>query len=133
MDITTTEEWQSVAALAVGFNGLVLRDLFADAGRTDAMTLQVGDLVVDMSKHRVTSDVLAALVALAERAGLPERVEAMLRGDRINTTEDRAVLHTALRATEDRVVEVDGENVVTDVHDVLRRMTALTDRVRDGD
>jgi glucose-6-phosphate isomerase len=133
VDITTTEEWQSVAALAVGFNGLVLRDLFADAGRTDAMTLQVGDLVVDMSKHRVTSDVLAALVALAERAGLPERVEAMLRGDRINTTEDRAVLHTALRATEDRVVEVDGENVVTDVHDVLRRMTALTDRVRDGD
>ncbi len=133
MDITTTEEWQSVAALAVGFDGLVLRDLFADAGRTDAMTLQIGDLVVDMSKHRVTSDVLAALVALAERAGLPERVEAMLRGDRINTTEDRAVLHTALRATEDRVVEVDGENVVTDVHDVLRRMTALTDRVRDGD
>ncbi|MDW3220142.1 MAG: glucose-6-phosphate isomerase [Acidimicrobiales bacterium] len=135
MDITTTEEWQAVTALAADFDALELRRLFEDAGRADAMTLTVGDLVVDYSKHRVTGEILDALIALADRAGLTERVEAMLRGERINTTEDRAVLHTALRAPEDRVIEVDGSshNVVSAVHDVLRKMTAFSDRVRDGD
>ena len=134
MDITTTEEWAALTAHATGFDGLDLRRLFADdVERADRMTLTVGDLVVDLSKHRVTAAILDDLVALAERAGLPERIEAMLRGDRINTTEDRAVLHTALRAPIDRVIEVDGENVVPAVHEVLRRMTAFTDRVRDGD
>lgn len=133
MDITTTQEWQAVTAHARGFADLHLRTLFEDDGRAEALTMTVGDLVVDMSKHRVTTEILAALVALAERAGLPERVEAMLRGERINTTEDRAVLHAALRAAVDRVIEVDGHNVVPDVHDVLRKMTAFSDRVRDGD
>ncbi|MEM7141549.1 MAG: glucose-6-phosphate isomerase [Actinomycetota bacterium] len=133
MDITTTEEWRALDALAEDFDGLVLRELFADPDRAASMTMTVGDLVVDLSKHRVSAETLTALVALAERAGLPERIEAMLSGERINTTEDRAVLHTALRAPEDRVIEVDGHNVVPDVHDVLRKMAAFTDRVRDGD
>ena len=134
MDITKSEEWAAVAAHARGFDELDLRRLFADdPTRADTMTFTVGDLIVDMSKHRVTAPILADLVSLAERAGLIDRVESMLRGDRINTTEDRSVLHTALRAPADRVVEVDGHNVVTDVHDVLRKMTAFSDRLRDGD
>jgi len=134
VDITTSEEWSAVADHAARFDDLELRRLFADdPSRADTMTLPVGDLIIDMSKHRVTAAVLSDLVALAERAGLPERIESMLRGDRINTTEDRAVLHTALRAPADRVIEVDGENVVPAVHGVLRKMTAFTDRVRDGD
>jgi glucose-6-phosphate isomerase len=134
VDITMSEEWSAVADHAARFDDLELRRLFADdPSRADTMTLPVGDLIIDMSKHRVTAAVLSDLVALAERAGLPERIASMLRGDRINTTEDRAVLHTALRSPIDRVIEVDGENVVPAVHDVLRKMTAFTDRVRDGD
>jgi len=134
VDITTSEEWSAVSDHAARFDDLELRRLFADdPSRADTMTLPVGDLIIDMSKHRVTAAVLSDLVALAERAGLPERIASMLRGDRINTTEDRAVLHTALRSPIDRVIEVDGENVVPAVHDVLRKMTAFTDRVRDGD
>jgi glucose-6-phosphate isomerase len=134
VDITTTEEWAAVVSHATAFEELGLRRLFAeDPGRAERLTHTVGDLVVDLSKHRITDDVLAALVALAERAGLADRIEAMLRGDRINTTEDRSVLHTALRAPVDRVIEVDGVDVVPAVHDVLRKMTAFSDRVRDGD
>jgi glucose-6-phosphate isomerase len=134
VDITMSEEWSAVADHAARFDDLELRRLFTDdPSRADTMTLPVGDLIIDMSKHRVTAAVLSDLVALAERAGLPERIASMLRGDRINTTEDRAVLHTALRSPIDRVIEVDGENVVPAVHDVLRKMTAFTDRVRDGD
>ena len=133
MDITTTDAWTAVAAHAAGFDGSTLRDLFADdPGRAERMTHELGDLVVDLSKHRVTASVLADLVALAEQAGLGPRIAAMYRGDRINTTEDRAVLHTALRAPDETVIEVDGDNVVTDVHDVLARMAAFTDRVRGG-
>ena len=134
MDITTTEEWAALATHANGFDGLNLRRLFADdPSRAEEMTLPMGDLVVDFSKHRVSTPILADLVALAERAGLAPQIQAMFRGDRINTTEDRAVLHTALRAPIDRVIEIDGTNVVDDVHDVLRKMAAFTDRVRDGD
>ena len=134
MDITTTEEWATLSAHADGFDRLHLREMFADdPGRADAMTMRVGDLLIDVSKHRVTDRILGDLVALAERAGLDERVEAMLRGDRINTTEDRAVLHTALRAPADRVIDVDGENVVLEVHDVIAKMSAFSNRVRGGE
>ena len=134
MDITTTEEWAALATHANGFDGLNLRRLFADdPSRAEEMTLPMGDLVVDFSKHRVSTPILADLVALAERAGLAPQIQAMFRGDRINTTEDRAVLHTALRAPIDRVIEIDGTNIVDDVHDVLDKMAAFTDRVRDGD
>jgi len=134
VDITTTEEWAALATHANGFDGLNLRRLFADdPSRAEEMTLPMGDLVVDFSKHRVSTPILADLVALAERAGLAPQIQAMFRGDRINTTEDRAVLHTALRAPIDRVIEIDGTNIVDDVHDVLDKMAAFTDRVRDGD
>ncbi len=134
MDITTTDAWQALRTHAEHFSDLELRSLFAeDADRVERMTLSVGDLVVDFSKHRVTPDVITDLVALAETTGVAGRTSAMMRGDRINSTEDRAVLHTALRATTSRMIEVDGVDVVPDVHRVLRQMAAFTDRVRDGD
>ncbi|MCY4493037.1 MAG: glucose-6-phosphate isomerase [Acidimicrobiaceae bacterium] len=139
MDISTTSEWGRVSALAESFADLDLRCLFAeDPGRAERLTFRVGDLVVDLSKQRVTGETVEALVALADRAGLSQRVEAMMRGDRINTTEDRAVLHTALRAGQGAVIEVDEgsagrTNVVGQVHDLRGRMADFCARVRDGD
>src|SRR5690606_23647668 len=114
------------AAHAGTVAGAHLRDLFADdPARGEELTLDVGDLHLDYSKNRVTRETLGLLVALAERAGVEERREAMFRGEPINVTEGRAVLHTALRAPRDEVVMVDGRNVVPDVHEVLDRMHAL--------
>ena len=139
MDISTTNEWGTVSALAETFADLDLRRLFAeDPGRAERLTFSVGDLVVDLSKQRVTGETVEALVALAERARLSQRVEAMMRGDRINTTEDRAVLHTALRAAQGAVIEVDEgsagrTDVVGQVHDLRGRMADFCAQVRDGD
>ena len=139
MDIATTKEWGTVTALADASDDLDLRRLFAgDAGRVERLTFTVGDLVVDMSKNRVTDEIIAALVALAQRAGLVQRVQSMMRGDRINTTENRSVLHTALRAPSDAVIRVgqdsaDRHNVVADVHHLRQRMAAFCERVRNGD
>ena len=138
MDIATTSEWGTVSALAETFDDLDLRRLFADdTGRAERLTFTVGDLVVDLSKQRVTGETVEALVTLADRAGLVQRVEAMMRGDRINTTEDRAVLHTALRAAEGTVIEVDEgsagrADVVAQVHDLRERMADFCGRARDG-
>ncbi|MFF8847664.1 glucose-6-phosphate isomerase [Streptomyces sp. NPDC015127] len=111
-----------------------LRELFAaDAGRGSGYTLQVGDLYLDYSKHLVTDETLALLRELAEATGVFGLRDAMFRGEKINTTEDRAVLHTALRAPRDAVVEVDGENVVPAVHAVLDKMAAFSDKVRSGE
>jgi len=110
-----------------------LRDLFADdpeRGRTLAVSA-VG-LSLDYSKNRITDETLRLLIGLAGESGLRERTEAMFTGERINVTEDRAVLHTALRARRDAVVTTDGTNVVPGVHEVLDRMAAFSDRVRDG-
>ena len=139
MDIATTSEWGTVSALAESFDDLDLRRLFAeDAGRAERLTFTVGDLVVDMSKQRVTDEIVTALVALADRAGLVQRVEAMTRGERINTTENRAVLHTALRAPPRTRIELDQNStgrtdVVAQVHDLRERMAAFCGRVRDGE
>jgi len=134
VDITTTDAWRALRSHAERFSELELRTLFAaDPGRVDRMTRSVGDLVIDFSKHRVTPAVLADLVALAGTTGVADRAAAMMRGDRINTTEDRAVLHTALRAPAGRTIEVDGQDVGAAVHRVLQQMAAFTDRVRDGD
>ena len=139
MDIATTSEWGTVSALAESFDDLDLRRLFAeDAGRAERLTFTVGDLVVDMSKQRVTDEIVQALVALADRAGLVQRVEAMMRGERINTTENRAVLHTALRAPQGTLIELDQNStgrtdVVAQVHDLRERMAAFCGRVRDGE
>ncbi|MFJ2512414.1 glucose-6-phosphate isomerase [Streptomyces griseoviridis] len=128
-----TPEWTALNAHRDDLDGTSLRELFAaDPGRGSGYTLTVGDLYVDYSKHLVTDTTLALLQELATATGVFELRDAMFRGERINTTEDRAVLHTALRAPRDAVVEVDGENVVPAVHAVLDRMAAFADRVRSG-
>ncbi len=111
-----------------------LRELFAtDPARADRFTFTAGDLIVDLSKHRATEGTFELLLALARESGVPERIEAMFRGEHINTTEDRAVLHTALRLPRDAALVVDGQDVVADVHAVLDRMAAFATRVRTGD
>jgi glucose-6-phosphate isomerase len=114
--------------------GSHLRDLFAeDAQRGSRLTAEAAGLYLDYSKQRVTDRTLSLLVELAEESGLPERIDAMFRGEHINATEDRAVLHTALRLPRDAELAVDGQDVVTDVHAVLDRMADFARRVRDGE
>ncbi|CAL9377182.1 glucose-6-phosphate isomerase [Streptomyces sp. enrichment culture] len=111
-----------------------LRELFAaDPSRAERYVVRVGDLRIDYSKHLVTDETLALLRELAEATGVFGLRDAMFRGERINTTEDRAVLHTALRAPRDAVIEVDGEDVVPAVHAVLDRMADFAGRVRSGE
>jgi glucose-6-phosphate isomerase len=135
-DPTTTDAWDELAGLqgALEDTKTSLRSLFADdPGRVDRYTLTAVDLVVDGSKHLVTEDVLDALVRLGEQTGLPERVAAMFSGQHINSTEDRAVLHTALRSEVGAGLRVDGQDVSGDVHDVLARMGGFAERVRSGE
>jgi glucose-6-phosphate isomerase len=110
-----------------------LRELFAtDPERAGRYTVRVGDLLIDYSKHLITDETLALLQELATATGVFALRDAMFRGERINVTEDRAVLHTALRAPRDAVVEVDGENVVPKVHAVLDKMAGFAGQVRSG-
>ncbi len=133
MSITESREWAALGAHHAELAERHLRELFAeDPARGETMTATAGDLYLDYSKHRTTDGTIALLVALAERAGLRERIDAMFRGERINTTEDRAVLHTALRAPRTASITVDGHDVVPDVHEVLDRMGAFAERVRRG-
>ncbi|MFJ7134595.1 glucose-6-phosphate isomerase [Streptomyces fungicidicus] len=111
-----------------------LRALFADdPSRAERYVVHVGDLRIDYSKHLVNDETLALLQELAVATDVSGLRDAMFRGERINTTEDRAVLHTALRAARDAVIEVDGENVVPGVHDVLDRMAGFAQQVRSGE
>ncbi|WP_210575191.1 glucose-6-phosphate isomerase [Streptomyces sp. GESEQ-4] len=111
-----------------------LRELFADdPGRAERYVVRVGDLRIDYSKHLITDETLALLQELAAATEVFGLRDAMFRGDRINITEDRAVLHTALRAPRDAVIEVDGENVVPGVHAVLDKMAGFAHRVRSGE
>ncbi|MFD5739445.1 glucose-6-phosphate isomerase [Streptomyces massasporeus] len=111
-----------------------LRELFAaDPGRAERYVVHVGDLRIDYSKHLVTDETLALLQELAAATDVFGLRDAMFAGEKINVTENRAVLHTALRAPRDAVIEVDGENVVPGVHAVLDRMAAFADRVRSGE
>ena len=131
--ITTTSEWKMLEDLAPAGTDLDLRQAFADdPDRAGRLTFSAADLTVDLSKHLVTPPVLDALVAVAERSGLSERIAAMYRGDHINVTEDRAVLHTALRSGPESTLVVDGQSVSTDVADVLANMGAFAERVRSG-
>jgi glucose-6-phosphate isomerase len=131
--IARTEEWRALAAHVATVEPLGLREIFAaDTTRGEELTLDVADLHLDYSKNRVTRETLALLVSLAERAGVERRAAAMFRGERINVTENRPVLHVALRAPRDAVIEVDGHDVVPDVHEVLDRMADLATRVRSG-
>ncbi|WP_435883719.1 glucose-6-phosphate isomerase [Streptomyces tanashiensis] len=126
-------EWAALGKHREQLGDTHLRDLFAaDPERGTRHTLRVGDLLLDHSKHLVTDETLTLLRELAAATGVAELRDAMFRGEKINTTEDRAVLHTALRAPRGAVIEVDGENVVPGVHAVLDRMGAFADKVRAG-
>jgi len=132
--LNQTPEWTALAEHRQELAGARLRELFdRNPGRAAAYTLQVGDLHVDYSKHLITDETLALLRELAVATDVFGLRDAMFRGERINTTEDRAVLHTALRASRDAVVEVDGENVVPKVHAVLDKMAVFSERVRSGE
>jgi glucose-6-phosphate isomerase len=131
--IDQTPEWEALARHQRQLGDTHLRELFAaDPARGETMTCEAGDLYLDYSKQRVTAETLGLLVALAERAGLRRRIDAMFAGQKLNVTEDRAVLHVALRAPETSSIEVDGHDVVPDVHEVLGRMRAFADEVRSG-
>ncbi|MFE9099650.1 glucose-6-phosphate isomerase [Actinomadura geliboluensis] len=133
-DITESPEWSALAEHHAALAGRHLRDLFADdPGRVDRMTVTAGDLHLDYSKHRATSETVGLLVALAERAGLRARIEAMFTGEHINVSEDRAVLHTALRLPPGEALTVDGQDVAGDVHAVLDKMADFAGRVRSGE
>ncbi|MBB1051121.1 glucose-6-phosphate isomerase [Dietzia sp. CW19] len=132
-DISTTPQWSAIEDLVPAIGEVTLRELFAaDPERGRRMAVTAGDLHVDLSKHLVTDEVLSALTELAHAARLPAQRAAMFRGDRINTTEDRSVLHTALRLPAEADLVVDGRDVVADVHGVLTRMADFADRVRSG-
>jgi len=134
VDITSTTAWKELRAHAERLRDTRLRDLFAaDPDRGRSLTVEAAGLYLDYSKNLVDSGVLASLASLAEQAGLREQVDAMFRGEKINNTEGRAVLHLALRTPRDEAIEVDGRNVVADVHDVLDRMGDFAERVRSGD
>jgi len=132
--IDETPAWAALASHHQTIADRHLRDLFAaDPGRAERFRVTVGDLVIDYSKNRVTTETMGLLAQLATEAGLARRTEEMFSGERINVTEGRAVLHTALRAPRGTTVEVDGHDVVPDVHAVLDRMAAFADRVRSGE
>ena len=134
MPISETPEWRALGEHHQRIKDTHLRELFADdPDRGTALTVRAGDLHLDYSKNRLTRETLDLLVSLAERAGLRERTEAMFRGEHINATEDRAVLHTALRDPRTSGLEVDGQDVRRDVHDVLDRMANFAERVRSGE
>ncbi|MFE7956795.1 glucose-6-phosphate isomerase [Streptomyces sp. NPDC057413] len=129
-----TPAWAALAKHREELAGTHLRDLFAaDPERGTGYTLQVGDLHIDYSKHLVTDETLRLLRELAAATDVFGLRDAMFRGEKINVTERRAVLHTALRAPRDAVVEVDGENVVPKVHAVLDKMSDFAQRVRSGE
>ncbi len=112
-DITTTPEWAALREHFADVAGARLRDLFdADPGRAERLTVEAEGLVFDFSKHRITDETIRLLLALAERAGLRQRIDAMFAGEHINVTEDRAVLHVALRAPAGERIETGGHDVV---------------------
>jgi glucose-6-phosphate isomerase len=130
---TQLPAWQALSRHHEEVKDLHLRTLFAeDPRRGERMVLEAAGLYLDYSKNRVTDHTLRLLLDLATQSGLRERIDAMFRGDKINVTENRAVLHTALRAPRDASIVVDGHNVVPDVHRVLDRMADFSDRVRSG-
>jgi glucose-6-phosphate isomerase len=133
-DITASPEWTKLRAHADEIEGIHLRELFGgDPGRGEAMCLEVDDLYLDYSKNRITEESVGLLVSLAERAGLRQRIEDMFAGRRINVTEDRPVLHVALRAPHGESIVVDGQDVVAEAHAVLDRMSRFAERVRSGE
>jgi glucose-6-phosphate isomerase len=131
--LTKRSTWKALASHHKKIAKTHLRELFAaDAARGTRLTLEAAGLYLDYSKNRVTDKTMRLLVELAEDCGLQDKIDAMFRGDRINTTENRAVLHVALRAPPGQQIALDGVDVVPAVHEVLARMAAFADDVRDG-
>ncbi len=132
--VTTSPAWQALHGHHAAVRERHLRDLFAeDPRRVNRLSLEAAGIHADLSKHRVTAETIALLVELAAARRVPERRDAMYRGEHVNRTEDRPALHVALRMPRDRSLVVDGRDVVRDVHEVLDRMSALAERVRSGD
>ena len=132
-DLTNSPEWSALSKHFGEVGDRHLRQLFADEpDRVTRLTAGAGDLVLDYSKHRITGETLPLLIDLALAAGVEGRRDAMFAGAHINSTEDRAVLHVALRMTEQQQLMVDGQNVVRDVHAVLDHMGDISDRIRNG-
>jgi glucose-6-phosphate isomerase len=131
--LTQRASWKALASHHRKIAKKHLRELFAeDATRGTRLTLEAAGLYLDYSKNRVTDKTMKLLVELADDCGLQDKIDAMFRGDRINTTENRAVLHVALRAPRWQQITLDGVDVVPAVHEVLDRMAAFSDQVRDG-
>src|SRR5215467_5174275 len=131
--VTERSAWKTLVAHYQKIRDLHLRKLFADdPKRGERMTLEAAGLYLDYSKNRVTDETLQLLVQLANESGLRERIDAMFRGEKINATENRAVLHVALRAPKGASIIVDGKNVVPEVHAVLDKMAAFANRIRSG-
>jgi glucose-6-phosphate isomerase len=131
--LTQLPAWKALQAHAASMKQTHLRELFAkDPQRGTRLTVEAEGIYLDYSKHRITNETVKLLLELAEQSGLRERIDAMFSGEKINITEKRAVLHTALRAPKDAVIKVDGENVVPGVHEVLDRMADFSNRVRSG-
>jgi glucose-6-phosphate isomerase len=132
--LTKRKAWKALQAHHNKVSELHLRQLFAeDPKRGERMTAEAGGLFLDYSKNRITDETLELLIQLAEESGLRDRIEAMFRGDKINITENRAVLHIALRTPREASIVVDGENVVPQVHAVLDKMAEFSNRVRSGE
>src|SRR3989441_2473710 len=133
LPLTARESWKALQAHHEKIRSLHLRTLFADdATRGERLTAEAVGIYLDYSKNRVTDETLALLRRLAEESGLRERIDAMFRGDKINLTENRSVLHVALRAPRGTSIVVDGKDVVPEVHAVLGAMTDFSNRVRSG-
>ena len=133
-DISATQEWAELERHARELRAVHLREMFAaDSGRAERLTAAVGDLVVDWSRHLVTGRTMELLLALAARAGVAERIDAMMSGQPINTTEARSVLHTALRARPDITVEADGADVMAAIAAERDRMAGLARSLRAGE
>src|SRR5712691_483876 len=127
------QAWKALESHYKKVSTLHLRQLFAeDPNRGERMTVEAVGLYLDYSKNRVTDETLKLLLQLAAESGLRARIDAMFRGEKINVTEKRAVLHVALRAPKGEAIVVDGENVVPAIHAVLDRMADFSNRVRSG-
>lgn len=130
---TTTDAWQKLQAHYKQLQPQHLRDLFSnDPERFQKLSLQFEDFLFDLSKNRITEETLELLVKLAEETALPEAIESMFRGDKINVTENRAVLHTALRNFTDKELQLDGENILEDVRAVQQQMKTFCDNIHNG-
>ena len=132
--LTEAPSWRALQAHYEKVKDIQLRELFAgDPSRGDRLTAEAASLYLDYSKNRITDETIRLLVRLAKERGVPDRRDAMFRGEKINITEDRAVLHVALRAPRGTQIKVDGVDVVPEVHAVLDKMTVFSDRVRSGE